>query len=71
LGFFHAPDIGNFEKMTKERGFDKICLALVTKEQVHLLEYKKMTLAGYKAAQVKGKNGLSKAAKKAWKTRTS
>ena len=64
-------DIGNFEKMTKERGFDKIGLALVTKEQVHLLEYKKMTLAGYKAAQAKSKDGLSKAAKKAWKTRTS
>lgn len=63
-------DIRNFEKMIKERGFDKIGLALVTKEQVHLLEYKKMTLAGYKAAETKGQKGLSKAAKKAWKTRT-
>lgn len=62
-------DIRNFEKMVEEKGYSKIGLALVTGKQVYLLEYKKMTLAGYKAAETKGAVGLSNAAKKAWKTR--
>lgn len=41
--------IANFEKMLDEKGFNKIGIALVTKDNVHLLEYKKMTFAGLKA----------------------
>src|SRR3989338_11658516 len=42
-------NIENFLKMLDEKGFRKIGLAIVAKNDVHLLEYKKMSLAGRKA----------------------
>jgi Holliday junction resolvase-like predicted endonuclease len=44
-----SVNIENFLKMLKERGYRKIGLAIVAKNDVHLLEYKKMSLAGRKA----------------------
>jgi Holliday junction resolvase-like predicted endonuclease len=61
--------VANFRKMLQEKGFNKIGLALVTEGEVHLLEYKKMRLAGYKAARTKGPKVRKEAAKKAWETR--
>jgi len=49
-------NINNFVKMLKTRGYKKIGLAIVTKKDVHLLEYNKMSLAGRKAQETIRKN---------------
>ncbi len=50
-------NIENFRKMLDEsRGYNKIGLAILRKNQVHLLEYNKMSYAGLKAAETKRKN---------------
>lgn len=50
-----SVNIENFLKMLKEKGFRKIGLAIVAKNDVHLLEYKKMSLAGRKAWRTRRK----------------
>ena len=58
--------IANLKKMLQEKGYNKLGLALVTKDDVYLLEYKKMTHAGYVAARTRKRK---EAANKAWETR--
>jgi hypothetical protein len=41
--------------MLQEEGYNKIGLALVRGKRVYLLEYKKMSLAGIKAAETRRK----------------
>lgn len=53
--------IANFEKMLKEKGYNKVCLALVGRKYVHLLEYSKMSFAAMKASE---KRKLRQRAKK-------
>ena len=45
--------IPNFEKMMEETGYNKVGLALVKGKRVYLLEYRKMSLAGIKAAETR------------------
>ena len=47
-------NLSNFKKMLKEP-VNIIGLALVIKNEVHLLQYKKKTLAGNRASKTKGK----------------
>jgi hypothetical protein len=48
-------NIANFEKMVNQKGYDRIGLALVGKDDVYLLEFNRWSLAGRKAAKTKGK----------------
>lgn len=55
--------ISNFEKMLQMKGFNKVGFALVPEtkpKRVYLLEYRKMSLAGIKAAETRKKNALRK-----------
>jgi hypothetical protein len=55
--------ISNFEKMLQMKGFNKVGFALVPESRpyrIYLLEYKKMSLAGSKAAETRKKNALRK-----------
>jgi hypothetical protein len=37
-----AIKIANFEKMLNEKGFNRVGIALVSRKNVHLLQYRKM-----------------------------
>lgn len=49
-------DIYNFLKMINEVGYNRIGLALVTKDDVHLLQIKKTSIAARKAWKTRRKN---------------
>jgi hypothetical protein len=55
--------------MLREKGFTKVGLAIVTEKDVHLLEYRKMSYAGFKASKTKGKKIERSAGRKSWATR--
>jgi hypothetical protein len=67
--------IPNFAKMLEEEGYNRVGLALVEGRRVYLLQYRKMSLAGEKAAETRRRRVLlqhkrmSLAGTKGWETR--
>ena len=61
-----SVNISNIEKNMREKGYNKIGLALVRDKVVYLFEFRKMSEAGRKAAITRK---AKRAAKKSWETR--